>query len=115
MPSTSFSARRRAATGAPERPLAVPFAAGFGALTAVEVLFLGALMWLPDPRMDRVTVVTLLLVAAASAGSLMVLQGRRGGWLLLATGCRHPRPRRTCDQPSIVGRTLDGPGIGRVG
>jgi hypothetical protein len=48
-----------------------------------------------------------------------VLAGiRQIAWLTncrLATDCRHPRPRRTCDQPSIVVRNLDGPGIGRVG
>lgn len=64
----------------------VPFAAAFGALLTVEVLYLGWLLWSPGPdrSADWLLVAPLLLAAAAAAGSAMVLQGRRGGWALLA-------------------------------
>ena len=77
--------RARNRSGAPEdeRPLAVPFAAAFGALMAAEVLFLGVALLLPDFRLDRFTVVFVVLFLGAVAGSLMIVQGRRGGWILL--------------------------------
>jgi hypothetical protein len=83
VPSTSFRGTNRSGARLDERPLAVPFAAAFGALMAGEVLFLGVALLLPDFRLDRFTVVFLVLVLWAVAGSLMVLQGRRGGWIVL--------------------------------
>jgi hypothetical protein len=62
----------------------VPFTVTFGVLLTVEVLYLGWLLWSPDPSVDWFLVVPLLLAAAAAAGSLLVLQGRRGGWAVLA-------------------------------
>jgi hypothetical protein len=67
-----------------ERPLAVPFAVVFGVLLTVEVLYLGFLLWKPDPAVDRFLVVPLLLAAAAAVGSFLVWTGRRGGWVVLA-------------------------------
>jgi hypothetical protein len=73
-----------------ERPLAVPFAVVFGLLLTVEVLYLGWLLWEPDPRVDRFLVVPLLLAAAAALGSVLVLQGRRRGWVVLAVAATLP-------------------------
>lgn len=97
MPSSSSRSRvpvRRSPRPAPrttavgpsgrERPAAVPFAVVFGGLLTVEVLFLGYLLWEPDPSVDRFLVVPLLLAGAVIAGSVMVLQGRRWGWAVLA-------------------------------
>jgi hypothetical protein len=68
----------------PERPAAVPFAVVFGFLLTVEVLYLGWLLWEPDPRVDRFLVVPLLLAALSALGSVLVLTGRRWGWAVLA-------------------------------
>ncbi|MFL6097999.1 MAG: hypothetical protein ACJ71Y_21315 [Blastococcus sp.] len=68
----------------PERPAAVPFAVVFGFLLTVEVLYLGWLLWEPDPRVDRFLVVPLLLAALSALGSVLVLTGRRRGWAVLA-------------------------------
>jgi hypothetical protein len=65
------------------RPLVVAIAAVFGALLAAEVLFLGGMPLLSDGRLNRFTVVFLALFVGAVAGSLMVVQGRRGGWIVL--------------------------------
>jgi hypothetical protein len=67
-----------------ERPAAVPFAVVFGGLLTLEVLYLGYLLWAPDHAVDRFLVVPLLLAVVVVAGSVMVLQGRRGGWAVLA-------------------------------
>jgi hypothetical protein len=79
-----------AATPVRERPSAVPFAVVFGGLLTVEVGYLGYLLWAPDPSVDRFLVVPLLLAAAAAAGSVMVLQGRRWGWAVLALAALLP-------------------------
>ena len=59
------------------------FATAFGALTTAEVLLFGVGFLVQNLRLDRVVVVLLVLLIGAAAGSLMVLQGRRGGWLVL--------------------------------
>jgi peptidoglycan/LPS O-acetylase OafA/YrhL len=82
VPSTSFRPRGPE-TDPGQRPLAASFTAVFGALLTAEVLLFGALMVLADPRLDRGTVVIAVLVLAGAASSLMVFQGRRGGWILL--------------------------------
>jgi hypothetical protein len=82
VPSTSFRAPEPG-TGTGQRPLAASFATVFGVLLTAEVLFFGALLVGPDVRLDRVTVVIGVLVLAGAAGSLMVFQGLRGGWVLL--------------------------------
>jgi hypothetical protein len=56
----------------------------FGFLLAVEVLYLGWLIWEPEPAVDRFLVIPLVLAAAAALGSVLVLQGRRWGWAVLA-------------------------------
>jgi hypothetical protein len=68
----------------------VPFAAAFGLLLTVEVLYLGWLLWEPDPQVDRFLVAPLLLAAAAALGSVLVLQGRRWGWAVLAVAAVLP-------------------------
>ena len=73
-----------------ERPTAVPFAVVFGGLLTVEVLYLGYLLWEPDRSVDRFLVVPLLLALAVAAGSFMVLQGRRWGWVVLAVAAVLP-------------------------
>ncbi len=78
MPSTSFRPREPG-TDTGQRPLAASFATAFGALLTAEVLFFGAFLVLPDARLDRVTLVTVVLALAGAVGSLMVFQGRRGG------------------------------------
>jgi hypothetical protein len=103
MPSSSSRSRvpvRRSPRSAPwganavtaprERPPAVPFAVAFGLLLTIEVLYLGWLLWEPDPRVDRFLVVPLLLAAAAALGSVLVLQGRRRGWVVLAVAATLP-------------------------
>jgi hypothetical protein len=78
------------ATAPRERPLAVPFAVAFGLLLTVEILYLGFLLWEPDPGVDRFLVVPLLLAAATVLGSALVLTGRRGGWAVLALAALLP-------------------------
>ena len=73
-----------------ERPAAVPFAVVFGSLLTVEILYLGYLLWEPEPAVDRFLVVPLLLAVAVAAGSVMVLQGRRWGWAVLAVAAVLP-------------------------
>lgn len=82
MPSTSFRPRGPD-TDAGQRPLAASFASAFGVLMTVEVLFFGGLLVVPEPRLDRVTVVIGVLVLAGAAASLLVFRGLRGGWILL--------------------------------
>ena len=68
----------------PERPAAVPFAVVFGFLVAAEILYLGWLLWEPDPGVDRFLIVPLLMAFAVVLGSVLVLTGRRWGWAVLA-------------------------------
>jgi hypothetical protein len=83
------------------RPRVVAFAAAFGALATAEVLFFVVLFLVQDPRLDRVVVVLLVLLVGAATGSLLVLQGRRRGWLVLTgsavgpVGCLVLAPRRS--------------------
>jgi len=103
MPSSSSRSRvpvRRSPRPAPRAGPAVPtsgarpstasFAVVFGILLIVEVLYLGYLLWEPDPSVDRFLVVPLLLAAAVVAGAVMVLQGRRWGWAVLAVAALLP-------------------------
>jgi hypothetical protein len=103
MPSSSSRSRvpvRRSPRPAPRgtsvaaptrvRPSAVPFAVVFGALLTLEILYLGYLLWAPDPSIDRFLVVPLLLAAAVVVGSVMVLLGRRWGWAVLAVSALLP-------------------------
>jgi hypothetical protein len=103
MPSSSSRSRvpvRRSPRPAPRsipavpvnrhRPPAVTFAVVFGALLTLEVLYLGYLLWEPDPSVDRFLVVPLLLAAAAVLGSVLVLTGRRWGWAVLAVAAVLP-------------------------
>jgi hypothetical protein len=69
--------------GPTERPLAVPFAAVFGLLVAVEDGCLAWLMWTPEVGWDWFMVVPLLLAVLAVAASAAVFLGRARGWLWL--------------------------------
>jgi|tagenome__1003787_1003787.scaffolds.fasta_scaffold20858395_2 hypothetical protein len=103
MPSSSSRSRvpvRRSPRPAPRgtsvaappgaRPTAVPYAVLFGGLLTVEILYLGYLLWAPERSIDRFLVVPLLLAGAVVAGSVMVLQGRRRGWAVLAVAAVLP-------------------------
>jgi O-antigen/teichoic acid export membrane protein len=83
-PRRSPRAAGRAAAPVPERPLVVPFAVAFGLLMALEVLYLGYLLWEPEPAFDWYLVVPVVVAVVAVAGSLLVLQGRARAWMLLA-------------------------------
>ena len=103
MPSSSSRSRvpvRRSPRPAPradtvvpaarQRPPAASFAVVFGFLLTAEVLYLGYLLWEPDPGVDRFLVVPLLLAALSALGSGLVLTGRRWGWAVLALGAVLP-------------------------
>ena len=99
MPSTSSRSRvtrrsPRAAgrTSAPQqgRPPVVPFAVVFGLLLAVEVLYLGYLLWEPAPAFDWYLVVPVVLAVLAVIGSVLVLRGRARGWIVLAVAAVLP-------------------------
>jgi hypothetical protein len=103
MPSSSSRSRvpvRRSPRPAPrgtnvvtaprERPLSAAFAAVFGLVLTVEILYLGWLLWEPDPSADLFLVVPVLLAAAAALASVLVLQGRRWGWAVLAVAAALP-------------------------
>jgi hypothetical protein len=62
----------------------VPFAVAFGLLMAVEVLYLGYLLWEPAPALDWYLVVPVAVAGLSVVGSLLVLRGRARAWLLLA-------------------------------
>lgn len=68
----------------------VPFAVVFGLLLAVEVLYLGYLLWEPAPAFDWYLVVPVLVAALAVAGSVLVLRGRARGWLVLSAAAVVP-------------------------
>ena len=68
----------------------MPFAVVFGFLLTAEVLYLGYLLWEPDPSLDRFLVVPAVLAAVAALGSVLVLQGRRWGWAVLAVAAVLP-------------------------
>jgi peptidoglycan/LPS O-acetylase OafA/YrhL len=94
VPSSSSRARatpRRSprAVGRPvapvrQRPTVVPFAVAFGLLMAVEVLYLGYLLWEPAPALDWYLLVPVVVAVLSVVGSLLVLRGRARAWLLLA-------------------------------
>ena len=95
MPSTSSRARaaqrrspraagRPAAPPVGQRPAVVPFAVAFGLLMAVEVLYLGYLLWEPAPALDWDLVVPVIISVAAAVASLLVLRGTARSAMLLA-------------------------------
>jgi hypothetical protein len=96
MPSSSSRSRvpvrrsprpvARAVAGSPaeERPIAVPIAAVFGVLVAVENGVLVSLMWTPEVGWDWFMFAPLGLGLLAVAGAGAVLTGRRRGWIPLA-------------------------------
>jgi len=83
--------RAASAVPAPDaRPPAASFAALFGFVMTAEILYLGYLLWAPDPSVDRFLVVPLLMAAVTLLGSLLVLRGRRWGWAVLAVAAVLP-------------------------
>lgn len=76
--------------GARERPLTAPYAAVFGVLVAAEDLYLGWLLWEPDPGWHWYVLVSALLAAWALAGAALVWLGRGRGWLVLAAAALLP-------------------------
>jgi hypothetical protein len=90
VPSSSLRRPGLRPSGPPERPGLVPFAVTFGVLLTVEVLYLGWLLWSPDPTVDWFLYVPLALALAAAAGSWFVLRGRRWGWAVLAVAAVLP-------------------------
>ena len=51
---------------------------------AVEVLYLGYLLWEPAPALDWYLVVPVLVAVASIVASLLVLFGKARGWMFLA-------------------------------
>ena len=68
----------------------MPYAVVFGLLVAAEDLYLGWLLWSPDPGLDLFLVVPLVLAALALTGVLLVHRGRGRGWLVLAVAAVLP-------------------------
>lgn len=62
----------------------MPFAVVFGLLMAVEVLYLGYLLWVPAPGLDWYLVVPVVIAVAAVVASLLVLRGTARSAMLLA-------------------------------
>lgn len=73
-----------------ERPPAVTFTAVFGLLLTVEVLYLGYLLWQPAPSVDRFLVLPLMMAALSVVGTVLVLTGKRWGWVVLAVAAVLP-------------------------
>jgi hypothetical protein len=96
MPSSAARRSPRAAPPRPagpavtQRPLLVPFAVTFGLLVAAEDLYLGWLLWSPEPEVDRFLIVPVALAALAVTGALLVLRGRARGWIVLAVAAVLP-------------------------
>jgi hypothetical protein len=67
-----------------QRPPIVPFAVAFGLLMAVEVLYLGYLLWEPAPALDWYLVVPLVVAVASVVAALLVLRGAPRAWMFLA-------------------------------
>ena len=67
-----------------ERPLTAPFAAVFGGLVAAEELYLGWLLWEPDPGWHWYVFLAVALAGWSVAGAVLVWQGRPRAWLVLA-------------------------------
>jgi lysylphosphatidylglycerol synthetase-like protein (DUF2156 family) len=70
--------------------MVVPFAVGFGALVAVEDLYLAWLLWTPEIGWDRLILVPTALAVLAVVGAALVFLGRARGWLVLAVAALLP-------------------------
>ncbi|WP_156036191.1 hypothetical protein [Blastococcus sp. URHD0036] len=66
-----------------ERPLTLPFAVVFAGLVAAEELYLGWLLWEPDPGWHWYVFVAAALAAWTVGGAVLVWQGRPRAWLVL--------------------------------
>ncbi|MGY1772346.1 hypothetical protein [Blastococcus sp. SYSU D00813] len=77
-------ARSGGGTAAPQRPQSVPFAVVFAGLVAAEELYLGWLLWEPDPGLYWYVVLAAGLAGWSVLGAVLVWQGRRRAWLVLA-------------------------------
>ncbi|MGX5657342.1 hypothetical protein ACWKWC_21395, partial [Geodermatophilus nigrescens] len=95
----------------PGRPLTAPFAAVFGLLVAAEDLYLGWLLWEPDPGLHWYVVVSAALALLALAGAALVLRGRGRGWLVLALAAVLPMLLLLASA-LLFGAIGDGSGVG---
>jgi hypothetical protein len=68
----------------------VPFAVVFAGLVAVEELYLGWLLWEPDPGWHWYVLVAVALAAWTVAGAVLVWQGRPRAWLVLVAASTLP-------------------------
>jgi peptidoglycan/LPS O-acetylase OafA/YrhL len=75
---------------APQRPQTVPFAVIFAGLVAAEVLYLGWLLWEPDPGWDWYVLAAVALAAWSVLGAVLVWRGRPRGWVVLAAASTLP-------------------------
>ncbi|MGY1746177.1 hypothetical protein [Blastococcus sp. SYSU D00695] len=72
------------------RPQTVPFAVVFAGLVALEELYLGWLLWEPDPGLHWYVLAALALAAWCVAGAVLVWRGRPRAWLVLAAASTLP-------------------------
>ena len=107
------SALRRTAPQPPPqgRPLTAPFAAVFGLLVAAEDLYLGWLLWEPDPGLHWYVVVSVALALLALTGAALVLRGRGRGWLVLTLAAVLPM-LLLLGTALLFGALGDGRGVG---
>lgn len=77
-------ARTGRGAAVPQRPQSVPFAVVFAGLVAAEELYLGWLLWEPDPGLTWYVLLAGALAAWSVVGAVLVWQGRRRAWLVLA-------------------------------
>ncbi|MGY1743679.1 MULTISPECIES: hypothetical protein [unclassified Blastococcus] len=75
---------RAARPAARERPQTVPFAVVFAGLVAAEELYLGRLLWEPEPGWHWYVLAALALAAWSVLGAVLVWRGRPRAWLVLA-------------------------------
>lgn len=83
-------ARTGGGAAAPRRPQSVPFAVVFAGLVAAEDLYLGWLLWEPDPGLSWYVVLAGALAAWAVLGAVLVWHGRPRAWLVLAAAAVLP-------------------------
>ncbi|WP_147261943.1 hypothetical protein [Blastococcus sp. TF02A-26] len=94
-------ARRRSPRAAPvlpqagrtavrQRPDLAPFVVLFAVLVAAEDLYVGWLLWEPDPGLYWYVLVAAALAAWALTGAALVWQGRARGWVVLALASSVP-------------------------
>ena len=71
-------------SAARQRPQSVPFAVAFAGLVAAEELYLGWLVWAPEPGVYWFVLAAVALAGLSLAGAVLVWRGRPRAWLVLA-------------------------------